>query len=253
MVSSGDFGLVVIHALSHIKVDPSNLSNDSNPLFMQEFFANLKILSQDLFKATSTPSSIPLLSPTPLLPTQSPPARGGSFEERSPVPRGSKEYASIRRGSKEPYPVFAPTGPLSSPNSNPNLNPNSYPYSNTNANSKTNISSNLNSTTASNTNTNQSSPAPRINKRRNSSYRGSSMNFNLNDRESGDRRERGDKDYFSSESIHDRLRVYAKEGGVPLDYIDKYAEHRRLKGKAALPMGDNGDGPANPNSIAEEP
>jgi len=48
--SSGDFGLVVIHALSHIKVDPDNLSNDMDPKFLEEFYKNLKILSQDLYK-----------------------------------------------------------------------------------------------------------------------------------------------------------------------------------------------------------
>jgi hypothetical protein len=38
-----------------------------------------------------------------------------------------------------------------------------------------------------------------------------------------------DKDYFSIESIHDRLRVYAREGGVPLELVDRYSEHRKMK------------------------
>jgi len=52
--SSGDFGLIVIHALSHIKVNPGNLSNDMDPAFTSEFYSNLKILSQDLYKYSST-------------------------------------------------------------------------------------------------------------------------------------------------------------------------------------------------------
>ena len=52
--SSGDFGLVVIHALSHIKINPDDLSNDSDPVFMNEFYRNLRILSQDLYKYSQT-------------------------------------------------------------------------------------------------------------------------------------------------------------------------------------------------------
>jgi hypothetical protein len=50
MSSSGDFGLVIIHALSHIKVNPKDLSNDADAAFTSEFYSNLKILSQDLYK-----------------------------------------------------------------------------------------------------------------------------------------------------------------------------------------------------------
>jgi hypothetical protein len=54
LTSSGDFGLVAIHALSHIKINPVDLSNDSDPAFMNEFYTNLRILSQDLYKRTSS-------------------------------------------------------------------------------------------------------------------------------------------------------------------------------------------------------
>merc|ERR1711927_25661 len=55
--SSGDFGLIVIHALSHIKVNASDLSNDSDPAFLAEFYKNLKILSQDLYKKSVVAST----------------------------------------------------------------------------------------------------------------------------------------------------------------------------------------------------
>ncbi|CAM9130892.1 unnamed protein product, partial [Ectocarpus fasciculatus] len=51
--SSGDFGLVVIHALSHIKINPTDMSNDTDPAFMAEFYTNIKILNQDLYKKTT--------------------------------------------------------------------------------------------------------------------------------------------------------------------------------------------------------
>eukprot|EP01042_Synura_sphagnicola_P000785 gene785-873_t len=61
-LSSGDIGLVTIHALSHIKVNAADLSNDLDPLFISEFHKNLRILSQDLFSASLAGSSI---SPLP--------------------------------------------------------------------------------------------------------------------------------------------------------------------------------------------
>ena len=51
--SSGDFGLVCIHALSHIKVAPFDITNDHDPKFMAEFYKNLKVLSQDLYRQQS--------------------------------------------------------------------------------------------------------------------------------------------------------------------------------------------------------
>ena len=44
-----------------------------------------------------------------------------------------------------------------------------------------------------------------------------------------DKEKEKEKDYFSIESIHDRLRVYAREGGVPLELVDRYSEHRKMK------------------------
>jgi hypothetical protein len=59
LTSSGDFGLVVIHALSHIKVNPDLLGNDADPVFMGEFYRNMKILSQDLYRRSVARSSGP--------------------------------------------------------------------------------------------------------------------------------------------------------------------------------------------------
>lgn len=50
LASSGNFELILIHALSHIIVNPFNLSDDADPSFVSEFYKNLRLLSQDLFR-----------------------------------------------------------------------------------------------------------------------------------------------------------------------------------------------------------
>lgn len=44
--SSGDFGLVLVHAAAHIQVDPSDVSSDLDPRFTQNFHRALKVLTQ---------------------------------------------------------------------------------------------------------------------------------------------------------------------------------------------------------------
>ncbi len=46
LASSGDFGLVLVHAAAHIQVDPSDISNDLDPRFTQHFHRALKVLTQ---------------------------------------------------------------------------------------------------------------------------------------------------------------------------------------------------------------
>ena len=55
--SAGDFGLMLIHAISHIIVNATNLSDDTNPDFVREFYKNLKVLSQDLYKKSVVSAS----------------------------------------------------------------------------------------------------------------------------------------------------------------------------------------------------
>lgn len=33
-------------------------------------------------------------------------------------------------------------------------------------------------------------------------------------------------DYFTAESLHERMKTYAQQGGIPLDYLDRYAAGR---------------------------
>jgi hypothetical protein len=87
LTSSGDFGLVVIHALSHLKVNPDVLGNDADPVFMGEFYRNMKILSQDLYRRSVARSSGP---------SQSGAANSGGGGGGGGTPN---ERRAIRRGS----------------------------------------------------------------------------------------------------------------------------------------------------------
>jgi hypothetical protein len=40
-----------------VQINPSDLSNDSDPVFMNEFYTNLRILSQDLYKCSQLKKS----------------------------------------------------------------------------------------------------------------------------------------------------------------------------------------------------
>ncbi|CAM9391146.1 unnamed protein product [Pylaiella littoralis] len=59
LLSSGDFGLVLVHAASHIHVDPSDMSNDLDPRFTQHFHRSLKVLTQELFKYREEAAAAP--------------------------------------------------------------------------------------------------------------------------------------------------------------------------------------------------
>jgi hypothetical protein len=83
--SSGDFGLIVVHALSHIKANPSDLSNDNDPKFLAEFYKNLKILSQDLYKKSAV--------------TSKPMTLGGLSGAASPSPKASSKLRNTVRMS----------------------------------------------------------------------------------------------------------------------------------------------------------
>ncbi|XP_015775930.1 PREDICTED: uncharacterized protein LOC107354046 isoform X1 [Acropora digitifera] len=55
MESVGDFLVVIMHALSHIKID--DLVDDQNPLFLREFYKAIRICCQDMFFARSRNTS----------------------------------------------------------------------------------------------------------------------------------------------------------------------------------------------------
>jgi len=133
--SSGDFGLVAIHALSHIKVNPSDMSDDSNPQFTAEFYTNLRILSQDLYKRS---------------------AAAGSLTGNAPVVSSPLD----RRGA-------------------------SHLRRSTSTGRRPSISS------------------------------------------SGSRRSPAQADYFSTQTMHERIKQYAQVGGIPSEFLDRYVQESK--------------------------
>ncbi|XP_064598475.1 uncharacterized protein LOC135464837 [Liolophura sinensis] len=61
MDSIGDFVLVIVHSLAHIKVD--DLTDDANPLFLRQFYKALKVVCQDMFfsRTHNKPSTASLI------------------------------------------------------------------------------------------------------------------------------------------------------------------------------------------------
>lgn len=51
---------------------------------------------------------------------------------------------------------------------------------------------------------------------------GSPLNTSMSAGTSGD-------DYFSEENLNERLKQYVKKGGIPVDYIEKYAEYAKTR------------------------
>jgi hypothetical protein len=167
------------------------MSGDSNPLFTAEFFSNIKILSQDLFQSTATaPQHTPKFSS--LL--------------KNEVPRKTSTiWDSESVNSTSPFSV-----------NNPKKNRRARSFNEHGRGTGLNLGG-------------------RVRERdREGEWWANSVN-NTGKMSSKDttidkeKEKEKEKDYFSIESIHDRLRVYAREGGVPLELVDRYSEHRKLK------------------------
>lgn len=182
LASSGDFGLVTIHALSHIKVNPSDLSNDADPLFIAEFYKNLKILSQDLYKKSATTQSAPFaanLAPKVGGPTASYEQQRANAVKRlraSFTQRGG--HNEIANAAAAAMAAIGGDGTPVTPLSPTPFSAVSVPATPVPADTAGAANSAF-----------QTHPA----------------------------------DYFTSESLHERMKLYAQQGGIPMDYLDRYA------------------------------
>ena len=205
------------------QVNPSDLSNDSNPLFMAEFFSNLKILSQNLFKATV--SNLGKKNNT------------NTFSNINYDNKDDTDFQSdFHHENQFQNHVNFSQSLLQSPDRIPNSTsrPQSMSLSGPNTpnprNSKRRTASKGPGSFEGAVTAGSLSAIMIPLKKRESSF--STTKDQQRDREKEREREREkekERDYFSSESIHERLRVYAKEGGVPLDYVDRYSRHMMKK------------------------
>ncbi len=129
------------------------MSNDADPKFLAEFYKNLKILSQDLYKKSVVAST-----------NTSAAANFGSPAGKAADPRGAKMAKFKSQASTRLLDIPA------------------------------NTTSNSNEETGSNAVGNPAFAHP--------------------------------ADYFTAESLHERMKMYAQQGGIPLDYLDRYAAGR---------------------------
>jgi hypothetical protein len=181
------------------------MSGDSNPLFTAEFFSNIKILSQDLFQSSATA-----------------PQHTTKFSSllKNDVPRKTPtNWDSASVNSISPFSA-----------SNPKKSRRARSFNEHGRGSGLNLGGRVSERDregewwANSANKDGKSSSK-------DTIRGKDIEKDTDkDKDKDKEREKEkDKDYFSIESIHDRLRVYAREGGVPLELVDRYSEHRKMK------------------------
>lgn len=134
-------------------MNPSDLSNDADPKFLAEFYKNLKILSQDLYKKSvvaSTNTSVAFGSPGgKIAPKLNKFKQQHSFSGKDRDMLNSAQLAAAALGGGGEEAGATGTAALGHP-----------------------------------------------------------------------------ADHFSAESLQDRMRLYAQQGAIPLDFLDRYAAGR---------------------------
>lgn len=149
------------------QVNPSDLSNDADPKFLAEFYKNLKILSQDLYKKSvvaSTNASAPFGSP----------AGKGMGMGMGSNPANSSNNSKLAKYKSASF------GPK-------------------NADMQHSMAAAVASLGSEESSSGASGGA------------GGNAAF------------AHPADYFTAESLHERMKMYAQQGGIPLDYLDRYA------------------------------
>jgi hypothetical protein len=175
------------------------MSGDSNPLFTAEFFSNIKILSQDLFQSSAT---------APQHTTKFSSLLKNEVPRKTPTIWDSESVNSISSFSA----------------SNPKKSRRARSFNEHGRGSGLNLGGRV-----SERDREGEWWASSANKDAKSSSKDTNREINKEKEKDKERDKDKDKDYFSIESIHDRLRVYAREGGVPLELVDRYSEHRKMK------------------------
>jgi hypothetical protein len=239
--SSGDFGLVVIHALSHIKVNPQDLSNDMDPRFMAEFYKNMKILSQDLYKKSASAQSASTMlttmnharlnvggtgggtgggghlsanPSTATLPTVTNLNASTTSNATASAPTPLRRRASLRGSFSAMSPMNQTTGSMAigaGQNSNSILTAMNHAIQNFETINEDGSSSPV-----------HAGPPPHL-QHQSSLLNASTSTVAL----SQPAYQQPPAEYFSTESIVDRMRQYAAQGGIPLDYFDRYTQQQQ--------------------------
>lgn len=138
------------------QVNPSDLSNDADPKFLAEFYKNLKILSQDLYKKSVVASTNPTAA--------------FSSPDRKAAAQKAKFKAQPSFSAKDRDVLFSAQQAIAEDGS--------------------------------------AGATPGASGAANAAVLGHSA------------------DHFSAESLHDRMRLYAQQGAIPMDFLDRYTAGR---------------------------
>ena len=168
-------------------MNPSDLSNDNDPVFIAEFYKNLKILSQDLYKRSATTAVS-----TPARPNASLAGAAASAPNSSappPLQKRVSRLGSLRSMMQSPDAADPDRAPGYGGGHDSVTKERSQAYA---------VAAGGGSSILDSAYFNPASP-----------------------------------DYFTQEALHERMKVYAREGGIPMDYIDRYTEYAKNRGSAA--------------------
>lgn len=167
------------------QVNPNDLSNDADPQFLAEFYKNLKILSQDLYKKSALQQTAPMLS-TALGATLG----GGGGGGVKNAPYDDKRASAVKR----------------------------LRASFTNRTGQGDIAAAAQSAAAAALSM-ADGPAMTPPRTPNPADSTSSAAFQTHP-----------VDYFTAESLQERLKQYAQQGGIPMDYLDRYTASKGAAG-----------------------
>jgi len=204
LATSGDFGTVVIHALSHIKVNPTDLSNDYDPKFLSEFYKNLKILSQDLYKKSAVASTT----------TFTKNANNNGLTASGSVELLPPNNANVRPSGNTPG-TGGNRGAMKR-----QLSRNSFNSSGSNL-----LTSSLEGKLPNNTSLlldalgeeDESSIGPGA-----GGFTPNAHGHHVPPSPRENAFQQHPTNYFTNDALMERMKLYAQQGGIPLDYIDRY-------------------------------
>lgn len=166
LVFDSDFNVIVFFSL---QVNPSDMSNDSDLAFTTEFYKNLKILSQDLYKRSASTAVV-----------SHPVAVAGPSEKKSNRLQSSGSFGSLRNLEES---VAGATKSVAAPRVGADSSMYAFNPASLIADEADNASIVRDSAAA---------PA-------------------------------ASADYFSPESMQERMRMYLAEGGVPIEFVERYS------------------------------
>jgi hypothetical protein len=235
---SSFFSLFSLCLLSHLlssQVNRLDMSNDTDPLFTAEFYKNLKILSQDLYKrsaATAMASS-----------SSNPSGAGGGGSgvgggggggasasgagSSNVAPRRMSRFGSLRsilRGVDTNDPASAAAAVSAAMSGLGAGGGGGASAASTKERSGSGSFAGMFTGTSTGNTGGGGATATAT-----AGVGGSDL--------SGPYFDPASADYFTAEALRERMKVYAKEGGIPLDYIDRYAEYSKNKSSTGAGAG----------------